>query len=373
MSKNIWIDGYEANVLQRLGSGQVAFELLKKIERIDKKNNYTILLPSKPLADLPKERKGFVYKTLKPNKFWTRIALPLAYKLAKEKPDVIFSPTHYIPSFINAKRVGTIFDLSFLKFPKMFKGKDLWQLKNWTKYTAENASHIITISNSSKKDIVELYNFPKDKITVSYPGYDEEIFHPIKDSEKINKMLEKYQISGDYIIYVGTIQPRKNLLKLIEVIKKIDKLKLVIVGKTKGLGREAWMFEEILDKPKQLGIEDRVIFTGFVPADEMPYLLSGSAGFILPSLWEGFGITVLEAMASGVPVIVSNISSLPEVVGKAGLLVDPNSSDEIEQAIRTIYADKKLRYKYSQKSLEQAKKFSYKKMAKQVIQVLEGV
>ncbi len=141
----IWIDGYEANVLQRLGSSQVAFELLRNLEKIDQKNDYTILLPTPPLPDLPQERQGWKYKILKPKKLWTRIALPIA--LYKEKPDLIFSPTHYVSRFCpsSVKRVATIFDLSFLHFPEMFTKRDLWQLKNWTKFSAGNADHIIQI------------------------------------------------------------------------------------------------------------------------------------------------------------------------------------------------------------------------------------
>ncbi len=133
------------------------------------------------------------------------------------------------------------------------------------------------------------------------------------------------------------------------------------------------MYEEILSRPKELGIEDRVIFTGFVPTDELPYILSAAKAYLLPSLWEGFGIPVLEAMACGTPAIVSNVSSLPEVVGDAGFLVDPNSQTQIEQAIRTITADKKLRDRLSKKSLVQAKKFSWEKMTRQVIEGLENV
>lgn len=370
---NIWIDGYEANVLQRLGSSQVAFELIRNIEKLDKKNNYTILLPSSPLGDFPKEKEGFNYKILKPGFLWTRVALPLALKVAKEKPDLIFSPTHYIPASTNIKRICTIFDLSFLKFPEMFNKKDLWQLKNWTKYSVENATHIVTISNSTKKDIISFYNIAKEKITVAYPGYDEAIFTPVKNPETINALKEKYQIDGDYLVFIGTVQPRKNLIKLIESFRKIENLKLVVVGKTTGQGRQAWMYKEIIEMPKKLDIADKIIFTGFVPTNELPALISGSVGFILPSLWEGFGIPAVEAMACGVPVIVSNVSSLPEVVGDAGLLVDPMSDDQIEQAIRLIHADKKLRYKLSKKSLVQAKKFSYKKMAKQILKVFESI
>lgn len=357
----IWIDGYEANVLQRLGSSQVAFELLRNFEKLDRKNEYTILLPTPPLEDLPKERVGWKYKILRPKKLWTQIALPLALFTAKQKPDIIFSPTHYIPRFSPVKRIVTIFDLSFLHFPEMFNKKDLWQLKNWTKFSAINAEHIITISNFSKQDIIKQYGIKKEKITVAYPGYNEDKF----------RVKSRESREDNYIIYIGTIQPRKNLIRLIEAVARIENLKLLIVGKTGGEGREGWKYQEILETPKKLGVEDRVQFLGFVPTEKLPDLLRGSMGFILPSLWEGFGIPVLEAMATGTPVIVSNVSSLPEVVGKAGLLVDPYSVDQIEQAIRTLITDKKLRQKYGKMGLEQAQKFSWEKMAKQVLKVFE--
>lgn len=372
----IWIDGYEANVLQRLGSSQVAFELLRNLEQIDHKNEYTILLPSPPLEDLPKERQGWKYRILKPKRLWTRIALPLAIYSAKVKPDLIFSPTHYIPRFSPVKRIATIFDLAFLHFPEMFTSKDLWQLKNWTEFSAKNADHIITISQFSKKDIASQYKINKDKITVAYPGYDTDKFKIQNTKFKVDEIKQKYKTGDSYIIYIGTLQPRKNLLRLIEgfekVTKDVDNLNLVIVGKAKGEGKEGWKFEEILQAPKKLGIENRVKFLGFVPIADLPYLLSNATVFIQPSLWEGFGIPVVEAMACGVPVIVSNVSSLPEVAGSAGLLVDPYSVNQIEQAIRTIVVDKKLRQNLSKKGLKQSQKFSWRSMAKQVLWTFEN-
>lgn len=368
---NIWIDGYEANVPQRLGSSQVAFELLKNLEKIDRKNTYTILLPNLPLKDLPKVRDGWSYKILKPRRLWTHIAIPLALYTAKQKPDLIYSPTHYIPRFSPVKRIVTIFDLSYLYFPGFFQKKDLWQLVNWSKFSIKNADHIITISNFSKKDICKSYSVNKEKVTVAYPGYNESVFKPIKDKQAVENYKKKYKISGDYVIFIGTLQPRKNLLRLIESFVKIDNLKLVIVGKIKGEGRQAWMFDEILKKPKELGIEDKIIFTGFIPDRDLAYLVNGAQAFVLPSLWEGFGIPAVDAMACGVPVVVSNDSSLPEVVGKAGLLIDPKSTDQIEQAIRTIVTDKKLRQRMSKLALKQADKYSWKKMAKIVLKVFE--
>lgn len=369
----IWIDGYEANVSQRLGSSQVAFGLLNNLEKIDKKNEYTILLPRQPMEDLPKSRVGWQYKILKPSKLWTRIALPLSLYTARHKPDLIFSPTHYIPRFSPVKRIVTIFDLSYLHFPEYFTKRDLWQLTHWSKFSIERADHIITISNFSKSDIAKHYGVNKRKITVAYPAGNCAVFHYIDDKFEVMKMASKYGIHGRYIIFVGTIQPRKNLVRLIEAFKNIDNLKLVIVGKTTDLGRQSWMFEEILEKPRQMGIEDRVIFTGFVPDDELAYLMNGAAAYILPSLWEGFGIPVVDAMTCGVPVIVSNVSSLPEVVGKAGLLINPYSVDQIEQAIRAIASDRKLRAQKSKEALERSKKFTWQQMAKTVLGVFEEV
>ncbi len=367
---NIWIDGYEANVNQRLGSGQVAAGLLKALYEKKKKNSYTICLPNDPTVDLPKERENWKYKILKPKILWSKISLPFALFREKQKPDLIFSPTHYIPQFSPVKRIGMIFDLSFLHYPESFVKKDLYQLKIGSKFSIYNASHIITISNFSKKDILKNYAVSKDKITVAYPGFDRSVFKKVPQ-EVVSKVLEKFQVNGSYIVFIGTLQPRKNLIRLIEAVSKIKNLNLVVIGKFKGEGKEGWMYDEILERPKKLNIDSRVIFTGYIPNDEVVALLNGATCFILPSLWEGFGIPVVEAFACGTPVIVSNVSSLPEVVGKAGLLVDPKSQDQIEQAIRVYLSDKKLRSKMIKLGTEQVKKYSWEKMAKKVVEVFE--
>jgi glycosyltransferase involved in cell wall biosynthesis len=157
---------------------------------------------------------------------------------------------------------------------------------------------------------------------------------------------------------------------LIRAVSRIENLKLVVAGKIKGLGKQGWMNEDILKEPERLKIKERVIFTDFVPTEELPYLISGSKTFVLVSLWEGFGIPVVEAMACGVPVVVSNLSSLPEVAGDAGIQVNPESETQIEQALRLLASDKKINLKLSKKALEQAKKFSWSGMAKEVIKVL---
>jgi glycosyltransferase involved in cell wall biosynthesis len=370
----IWIDGKEANVLNRVGSGQYAFEIIKNLERIDQKNDYTILLPVPAISDLPAERKNWRYRVLKPSKFWTRLSVPIALYLASNRPDVFFTPSHYIPRFSPVKRICTIFDLAYLRFPQMFRKKDFWQLKLWTKYSIKNADKILAISKKTKEDILEFYNISADKVVVTPLGYNQTIFKPINDKKAIKDVLSKYNIppAQPYIIYIGTLQPRKNLKRLIEAFALVDlDLKLLIVGKTTEAGRGGWMFEEILKLPKKIGIEKKVLFTGFVPTEELPFLLAGSRAFILPSLYEGFGIPVLEAMACKTPVIVSNISSLPEVAGPAGIFIDPNSNESIKKAIELIAKDDNLREKKVQLGLEQLQKFSWENCAKETLKVLE--
>lgn len=369
--KNIWIDGYEANVLNRVGSGQFAYQLIKHLEKLDHHNNYTIFLPQEPLVDLPKPRANWQYKVCKPAKFWTTFTLPLQILKAKIKPDVFYSPTHYIPRFTKVKRVVTVFDVGYLRFPQTLNKKDLYKLTHWTKYSINNARAIITISKYSKKDIIKAYKINKDKIFVAYPGFDSSVYKKIDDPVKIKQVVQKYGLDGTYLIFIGTIQPRKNLARLIEAFKGVEGVSLAIVGKSQGAGREGWKFEEILNKPRELGIEKRVVFTGFVPNEDLVYLLNGAKALILPSLYEGFGIPLVDSFACGVPVIASNISSLPEVVGGAGVLIDPYRLSQIEQSVRLMVSDKKLQAKLAKISLQRSKLFSWTKCARIVLKVLE--
>lgn len=373
--KQIWVDGYEANVKQRVGSNQVAFELLKNLEKQDKDNCYTILLPQKPLADLPKERENWTYKVLKPKKLWTRTALPLALLSAKQKPDIFFSPSHYLPAFIpkKVKKIMLIHDLAFIYYPDMFEKKDLFKLTRWTKKSAKKADHIISVSESTKKDIIKNYHISPLKISVCYEGYDKNLFRKITDETAIKKVLKKYSIEQNYLLYVGTLQPRKNLVILFEALKDLADIKLVIVGKSQGEGQQGWMYKKILQTPQKLGISDKVIFTGFVPSEDLPYLLNSAKAFVLPSLYEGFGIPVIEAFACGTPVVTSSVSSLPEIVDDSGLLFDPKSQESVKQTLEKLLSNQTLQKKLSQKSLNRARIFSWETMAQQVKDILEKI
>lgn len=357
----IGIDGNEANVAKRVGIGEYAYELLVQFNIKSQKLNikYTIYLKDKPLPDMPKESSNWKYRVIGPKKFWTQIALPIDLYFHSPKPDVFFTPSHYAPRFSPVPCAISIMDLSYIKYPQLFKKSDLYQLRNWTRYSVKKASRVFTISLASKDDILDKYKVSKNKVIVTYPGLKQNI------SEKPKSFMSKY------ILFVGTLQPRKNIVRLVEAFSKIkDKhkdLKLTIVGK------KGWLFEEILKSPKKYNVEKDVEFLEYVADSEMPNLYKNAECFVLPSLYEGFGLPVLDAMKNGCPVILSNISSLPEAGGSAALYIDPKNVDDISEKIDKVLTDKKIRSDMIKKGYEQVKKFSWQKTAKETLKVLEEI
>ena len=393
----IGVDGNEANVKNRVGTGQYAFELLKQFAKdlpagkAGKKHQFLIFLKDQPLYDLPSETINFKYKVFGPKKFWTQFALPIKLTFglpggkAGSKPNVLFSTAHYLPRFCPVPTVVTIHDLSFLHYPEMFRKSDLYQLKIGSQYSINHATHIIAVSQTTKDDIVKNYQVDSAKITVTYEGYDQSRFKPQSESD-INRMKKKYQIDGDYIIFVGTLQPRKNLERLIEAFASIvHSSQLIVNGEKKTVNREpltdnlslviagkkGWLYDSIFAKVKELNLSQRVIFTGYVPDEDIPVLISGAKAYVLPSLWEGFGIPVIEAQACGVPVIVSNASSLPEIVKDSGILVDPKSVKSIADGIKKVLTNDRTRSDLVKKGFTNIKRFSWQNCAKQTLEVLE--
>lgn len=361
----IGIDGNEANVEKRVGIGEYAFELLRQFSsskwlRASKVQNlkFIIYLKNKPLSDLPKEGENWKYRVIGPKKFWTQLALPLDLYLRKPRPSVFFTPSHYAPRFSPIPSAISIMDLSYIKYPELFKKNDLYQLRNWTSYSVKKSSKIFTISLASKNDIIKEYKLPESKVIVIYPG-----LKPMSEKPK--------SFMGKYILFVGTLQPRKNIVRLVEAFSKIkDKypnLVLLVVGK------KGWLFEEILNSPKKFGVEDKVRFLDFVKDEEMPGLYKKAQCFVLPSLYEGFGLPVLEAMKYGCPVILSNISSLPEAGGNAALYFNPQDPNDIAKKLNKVLSDEKLRSEMVKKGYEQVKKFSWEKTARETLKVLESI
>lgn len=356
----IAIDGYEANQTKRVGIGEYSYQLLLHLHKLQKDITFRIYLPQIPLPDMPKETGHWQYKVRKPKKLWTFGALPI--NLLVQRPDVIFSPTHYIPRFLSIPRVMSIMDLSFLTYPELFRAKDYYQLKNWTEYSVRHAKAIFTISEFSRDAIIKQYNYPADKVFVTYPGLT-----PKKSMTSSVDIRQKYSLNNSFILSVGTIQPRKNYEKLIESFSKLKNtnLDLVIVGK------KGWLYESIIAAPEKFKVKDRVKFLDFVPDEDLPSLYASAQCFVLVSLYEGFGLPVLEAMANQCPVVVSNVSSLPEIAGDAGIYVEPEKVESILEGLETaLKQDKK---KAITKGLERVKMFSWEKAAEQTLDILVKV
>lgn len=367
----IGVDGNEANTKNRVGIGQFAYNVICRLEQIDKENSYVIYLKAKPLADLPAERVGWKYLIFGPQKAWTQFALPLKLYTQKQKPNVFYSPSHYAPRFCPVPSVISLMDLWHHRHPEQFNQKDIYQLINWEKYSVKNAKAIITISEFSKNEIQHFYPEFKGEIRVAYPGYS--VYQKkIKNQEL--RIKQKYGIIGIYFLYLGTLQPKKNIENLIRAYSllvhdtkyMIHDTSLVLAGK------KGWMYEKIFSLVQELKLEDKVIFTGFIDEADKPMLMQGATAFVLPSFYEGFGIPVAEAMDLGVPVVIADAASLPEVGGKSAIYCNPDKPSNIALALdKAINLNNTGRNEIIRAGQEWVKQFSWEKCAREVLELLE--
>lgn len=372
------IDGYEASSERRVGIGRYAFELLSHMHTLLQKEEYahisaTVYVPRAPISSMPRAFDRWKYHQVSPSRAWTFVGLPKQLYRDGDKIDVVFSPTHYIPRFTSLPRVVSIMDVSYVHFPKLFRLRDRYKLTQWSRYSIVHADHVLTISNHSKNAIIEAYNKQNTHITVTYPGF------ALSQRDYMNKkeLIEKYALSKNYILAVGTLQPRKNYVRLIAAFaqfltqnrQRFQNIELVIVGK------KGWLYKEILAAPQTYGVVDSVKFLDYVSDADLQSLYSHALCLMMPSLYEGFGLPVLEAMAYNTPVVVSNVSSLPEIAGKAGVYVDPSDVDSIANGMLTAVRQRNLMQGTARRKhgLEQVKKFSWEKAAKQTLHILERV
>jgi len=285
--------------------------------------------------------------------------------------DVFWSPHFNFSSFSkskNLKKIITVHDLSFLRYPEFFsRRKNLWHQALNVKKILKEADKIIAVSNNTKYDLIELLNIPADKIRVIYSG-NNLIKREISESEK-NELLGRFKLSGHFILYLGNIEPRKNIKGLIESYNNLRRknpelvdLKLVLAG------AKAWKNEAIFNIYNCSPYKNDINFLGYISKSDKEVLYSLASVFVYPSYYEGFGFPVLEAMAYGCPVICSNVSSLPEVVADAALTINPYNKEEIEEALRQILSDEKLRQIYIEKGYARGKLFTWEKTAKEYIE-----
>ncbi len=364
----IGIDGNEANVKNRLGSGQYAFQMIKHLYKSGADNQYIVYLKEPPLKHLPRPKKNFHYLVFGPKKLWTRLALPLRLYTKKPKLDIFYSPGHYTPSFSPYPTLPTIHDIGYLDSPKQFSQKDYQQLKTWTAQSIKKSPHILTSSQFTKTEIQRIYQIPSNKITLVVNGVEKPPKITPKQSQAIlQKLTIENPIKKDFFLCLGTLKPNKNIPFLIKAfsqfVKKNPGYQLVIAGK------KGWLFEDIFSLVKSLKLEKQVIFTGFVTDNQKWSLYQNATALIIPSLYEGFGRPTIEAMKVKCPVIASHIPSLKEVVGQAGLFIDPNNINSLVNAINQIIQPK-TRNRLIKLGLVQSKKYNWQKSAKILINTL---
>ena len=372
----IGIDGNEANIKNRVGVNVYAFKILWELYKMAQagKNNHSLIvyLKEKPLPDLPKETKNFKYKVISGGGLWiiTRLT-PYLFK-NPEKIQVLFSLSHYVSPFLTLPKVCSIMDLGYLESSEQFEKIVFWQLKYWTAISVFVSKQVLTISEASRKDIVRHYPFASKKIVVTPLSHDLKQKDFNVSEVDVRRIKNKYSIVDDYILYLGTLKPSKNVGGLIEafslLIKKYPKLKTKLVV----AGKKCWLFEPLFESVKNLKLTDRVIFTGYFEEEDKQALRKGALLFAQPSFTEGFGIDTLSAMAVGVPVVVSDRGSLPEIVGKAGIVVNPDSPESIFKGMEKVLKMSKEAYNKQVKlGQDQAKKFSWEICASKTLEALE--
>ncbi|OGM27540.1 hypothetical protein A3A76_03605 [Candidatus Woesebacteria bacterium RIFCSPLOWO2_01_FULL_39_23] len=371
----IGIDGNEANISMRVGVHQYAYEILWGIYKLRNEwkdaYEFEVFLKNIPLDDLPEEIPGWKYRILKGEGLW--IVKKLMPELIKSrKPDVFFSPNHYLPPFSLVPMVCVIHDLGYLKFSEQFKKRDFWQLKLWSAISINVSKYIIAVSNSTKKDIVRHYPFAINKTVVVHHGYDKSRFNLDIPNNDVRHILKRYKIDRSYIIFLSTLKPSKNLMGIIRAYKILKEqfsdhnLPLLVIA-----GKKGWLYDSIFQEVAQLNLEADIIFTDFIKESDKALLISGSELLISPSFWEGFGMHVLEAMACGIPVVISKMGSLPEVAGNAGIYVDPYDPEGIAGGIRKVLSLHDREYNILKKKLLlQSNKFSWEEAARKTLSVL---
>ncbi len=382
-SFTLGLDASRAARAQRTGTENYALELIKALAK--QASSYLRLRLYTPHPPLPLNWPASPYvetRVIPWPRLWTHIRL--SAELWQCPPDALFVPAHVLPLFCPVPALVTVHDLGYRYYPEAHRPFDRRYLEWTTRRHTRVARHLLADSQATKADLVRFYHADPNRITVVYLGRDESLKR-IEDPTAIAAVKAKYGLDGPYLLYLGTLQPRKNLVRLLEAFHLVQQMRPQITtvpslsrtgDESKKLlrlvigGKKGWLEDEILARGQALGLAGQVLFPGYIPTEDKAALLSGALAYVFPSLYEGFGLPVLEAMACGTPVLTSNVSSLPEVAGEAAILVDPHRTEAIAAGIVQLVTDQDLRQRLVEKGYRQIQKFSWTRAAEQVLTVV---
>jgi len=360
--------GIDARKLHDFGIGTYIRNLLRQLARLDRQTEFVVLCRPDDREGLGSLGENFrpVPETSKNYSISEQIRIPLA--LMREQVTLFHAPHYVLPPLVPCRSVVTIHDCIHLMFPQYLPNRfALAYARTSIELAARRATRIMTVSESSKRDILRFVDVKPDKIDVIYNAFDER-FGVEPREEDVIRVRERYQLHDEFVLYAGNVKPHKNLERLIEafdLVRKrgLDHLKLVLIGdeisKYAGLRRAVHQHQ----------LHKYVRFLGYLPEETLAVMYRLAGVFVFPSLYEGFGLPPLEAMASGTPVVTSNVSSLPEVAGDAAVLVDPYLPQAIADGIHTVLTDETLRRSLRQKGLARAAQFSWEQSVRRVLDI----
>lgn len=363
MGLRIAIDASRITVSHRTGTENYALQLIRHLLMLETAHHFHLYFRDEPPANLLPTNAQWTKHIIPWRRVWTHLRFAAA--LWRTRPDVTFVPAHTLPRLFPGRAVVTVHDLGYLHFPQAHPERERRYLDWSTQFSAKRATHILADSKATKHDLITHYHIPADKIHVVYPGHDESL-QAVTHDTTIAAVKAKYGIQKDYLLFLGTLQPRKNIGRLIQAFQQCQAerhfdLQLVLGGK------KGWLFDEAW-----LANTKDVHLTGYIDDADVAALYSGAAGFIFPSLYEGFGFPILEAMRCQTPVVCSNTSSLPELAGDAAIYVDPADVDSIAAGmIQLVELTGIERTAMIQRGVARLDHFTWEKTARQTLAVLE--
>lgn len=365
----IGIDASRAVSDAPTGTETYSREMIRCLLQIDSKNEYRLYARRKASHDfLPSPHSSTINYEIRAIPFprlWTHARLSL--EMLMHPPDLLWVPAHVLPLVHPRHSIVTIHDLGNLYYPEAYPRFSRAYHRWSQEWSARAAEHIFADSAATKNDLVSSFGIAREKISVVYPAYDAQLYNPLPDPAVNEEVRSRLRVGRDYIISVGTIHPRKNYARLLEAFQKlgIDDCQLLIVGK------KGWMYQEILANVERFG--NQVKLLDYVPLQDMPVLISGAKLFVFPSLYEGFGLPVLEAQACGVPVVCSNSSSLPEAAGEGAIFFDPLDIGAMKDAIQLGLNDAAVRTRLIELGRENVKRFGWEKSARAALDAINRV